>query len=80
MKENGEEDERSVLGADESKLVHLRVHSLVFSNLIFFFTLDGWVYTNDVWLVPANHVYSGAVTRRRRWVRRIWYNSKLSET
>ncbi|KAE9408928.1 hypothetical protein BT96DRAFT_1013085 [Gymnopus androsaceus JB14] len=35
---------------------------------------NGWVYTNDVWLVPANHVYSGAVTRRRRWVRRIWYN------
>ncbi|KAF8827825.1 hypothetical protein HHX47_DHR4000584 [Lentinula edodes] len=36
---------------------------------------NGWVYTNDVWLVPADHVYSGAVTRRRRWVRRIWYNS-----
>ncbi|KAJ3856482.1 integral peroxisomal membrane peroxin-domain-containing protein [Lentinula lateritia] len=36
---------------------------------------DGWVYTNDVWLVPADHAYSGAVTRRRRWVRRIWYNS-----
>ncbi|KAJ3918603.1 integral peroxisomal membrane peroxin-domain-containing protein [Lentinula edodes] len=36
---------------------------------------DGWIYTNDVWLVPADHAYSGAVTRRRRWVRRIWYNS-----
>ncbi|KAJ3876685.1 integral peroxisomal membrane peroxin-domain-containing protein [Lentinula edodes] len=36
---------------------------------------SGWVYTNDVWLVPADHAYSGAVTRRRRWVRRIWYNS-----
>ncbi|KIK69717.1 hypothetical protein GYMLUDRAFT_34116 [Collybiopsis luxurians FD-317 M1] len=40
---------------------------------------NGWVYTNDVWLVPADHAYSGAVTRRRRWVRRIWYNSRASE-
>ncbi|KAF9077471.1 hypothetical protein BDP27DRAFT_1311099 [Rhodocollybia butyracea] len=36
---------------------------------------NGWVYSNDVWLVPADHAYSGAVTRRRRWVRRIWYHS-----
>ncbi|KAJ3976001.1 integral peroxisomal membrane peroxin-domain-containing protein [Lentinula raphanica] len=41
---------------------------------------NGWVYTNDVWLVPANHAYSGAVTRRRRWVRRIWYNSQQQES
>ncbi|KAJ4482334.1 integral peroxisomal membrane peroxin-domain-containing protein [Lentinula aciculospora] len=41
---------------------------------------DGWVYTNDVWLVPADHPYSGAVTRRRRWVRRIWYNSRGSDS
>ncbi|KAJ3798752.1 integral peroxisomal membrane peroxin-domain-containing protein [Lentinula aff. detonsa] len=41
---------------------------------------DGWVYTNDVWLVPADHAYSGAVTRRRRWVRRIWYHSCGAES
>ncbi|KAF5389201.1 hypothetical protein D9757_003387 [Collybiopsis confluens] len=41
---------------------------------------NGWVYTNDIWLVPADHVYSGAVTRRRRWVRRIWYNARASES
>ncbi|KAJ3786222.1 hypothetical protein GGU10DRAFT_352553 [Lentinula aff. detonsa] len=41
---------------------------------------NGWVYTNDVWLVPADHAYSGAVTRRRRWVRRIWYNSCGAES
>ncbi|KAJ3926058.1 MAG: integral peroxisomal membrane peroxin-domain-containing protein [Lentinula lateritia] len=40
----------------------------------------GWVYTNDVWLVPADHAYSGAVTRRKRWVRRIWYNSGGSQS
>ncbi|KAJ7625496.1 integral peroxisomal membrane peroxin-domain-containing protein [Roridomyces roridus] len=40
---------------------------------------DGWVYTNDAWtdLRPPSASYSpgvGGVTRRRRWVRRIWYD------
>ncbi|KAJ7140296.1 integral peroxisomal membrane peroxin-domain-containing protein [Mycena crocata] len=40
---------------------------------------DGWVYTNDAWTAhrPPSASYSpsvGGVTRRRRWVRRIWYD------
>ncbi|KAJ3764416.1 integral peroxisomal membrane peroxin-domain-containing protein [Lentinula raphanica] len=51
-----------------------------YSFFVNFALTDGWVYTNDVWLVPANHAYSGAVTRRRRWVKRIWYNSQQQES
>ncbi|KAG7086838.1 hypothetical protein E1B28_002760 [Marasmius oreades] len=40
---------------------------------------DGWVYTNDSWVEPQPFPYQGAVTRRRRWVRRIWYDVKSSE-
>jgi hypothetical protein len=42
--------------------------------------IDGWVYTNDVWGDPSPVPYSvsggngGSVTRRRRWVRRIWFD------
>jgi hypothetical protein len=41
-----------------------------------FSTVDGWVYTNDAWLNPrpapnAEWQKSG-MTRRRRWVRRIY--------
>ena len=38
---------------------------------------DGWVYTNDAWLGPRPVPYNGgggSVTRRRRWIRRIWYD------
>ncbi|KAJ7716141.1 integral peroxisomal membrane peroxin-domain-containing protein [Mycena metata] len=40
---------------------------------------DGWVYTNDAWAArrPPSAAFSpgvGGVTRRRRWVRRIWYD------
>ncbi|KAF7308345.1 hypothetical protein HMN09_00682900 [Mycena chlorophos] len=40
---------------------------------------DGWVYSNDAWteLRPPSASYApsvGGVTRRRRWVRRIWYD------
>ncbi|KAJ7117726.1 integral peroxisomal membrane peroxin-domain-containing protein [Mycena epipterygia] len=40
---------------------------------------DGWVYTNDAWTAPRPPSASfspsmGGVTRRRRWVRRIWYD------
>ncbi|KAF8216739.1 integral peroxisomal membrane peroxin-domain-containing protein [Mycena galopus ATCC 62051] len=40
---------------------------------------DGWVYTNDAWSAkrPPSPSFSpsvGGVTRRRRWVRRIWYD------
>ncbi|KAG6808953.1 hypothetical protein H0H92_002254 [Tricholoma furcatifolium] len=35
---------------------------------------DGWVYTNDAWGGQASGVpFPGSVTRRRRWVRRIWW-------
>ncbi|KAF7370431.1 hypothetical protein MSAN_00674800 [Mycena sanguinolenta] len=40
---------------------------------------EGWVYTNDAWTAerPPSASFSpsvGGVTRRRRWVRRIWYD------
>jgi len=40
---------------------------------------DGWVYTNDAWLGPRPMPYTsggGSVTRRRRWVRRIWFDEE----
>ena len=40
---------------------------------------DGWVYTNDAWLGsrPAPYISGGgSVTRRRRWVRRVWYDPR----
>jgi hypothetical protein len=36
------------------------------------------VYSNDAWLGPRLRPYNaggGSVTRRRRWVRRIWYDA-----
>ncbi|OBZ68884.1 Peroxisomal membrane protein PEX29 [Grifola frondosa] len=42
---------------------------------------DGWVYTNDAWLdshpAPLEEWKTVGMTRRRRWVRRIYYNAKL---
>ena len=41
--------------------------------------VDGWVYTNDAWVGPRPAPYSsggGSVTRRRRWIRRVWYDAK----
>lgn len=40
---------------------------------------DGWVYTNDAWIAHRHPSAllapsMGGVTRRRRWVRRIWYD------
>ncbi|KAG5333553.1 hypothetical protein C0989_005451 [Termitomyces sp. Mn162] len=35
---------------------------------------DGWVYTNDAWGGALGISYPGSVTRRRRWVRRVWYD------
>ncbi|KAF5317834.1 hypothetical protein D9619_012638 [Psilocybe cf. subviscida] len=40
---------------------------------------DGWVYTNDAWVGPRAAPYTaggGSVTRRRRWIRRVWYDAK----
>jgi len=40
---------------------------------------DGWVYTNDAWLGPRPAPYTsggGSVTRRRQWIRRVWYDPK----
>ena len=38
---------------------------------------DGWVYSNDAWVGPKPRPYTaggGSVTRRRRWIRRIWFD------
>ncbi|KAF8157824.1 hypothetical protein B0H34DRAFT_706258 [Crassisporium funariophilum] len=38
---------------------------------------DGWVYTNDAWLGSRQAPYTaggGSITRRRRWVRRVWFS------
>lgn len=38
---------------------------------------DGWVYSNDAWVGLRPRPYGaggGSVTRRRRWVRRIWFD------
>ncbi|KAJ2921078.1 hypothetical protein H1R20_g16013, partial [Candolleomyces eurysporus] len=45
---------------------------------------DGWVYTNDAWLGARPEPYTaagglGSVTRRRRWVRRVWYDKDRAE-
>ena len=45
-------------------------------------SIDGWVYTNDAWLNSRAVPYvsdGGSVTRRRRWVRRIWYDPERVE-
>ncbi|KAJ7252534.1 integral peroxisomal membrane peroxin-domain-containing protein [Mycena rebaudengoi] len=34
---------------------------------------SGWVYTNDAW-IGHRPPSAGGITRRRRWVRRIWYD------
>jgi hypothetical protein len=44
------------------------------SLLWFCVCIDGWVYTNDVWDDSKPVPYSGAVMRRRRWVRRVWFD------
>ncbi|KAI0916942.1 hypothetical protein AcW2_007201 [Taiwanofungus camphoratus] len=44
----------------------------------------GWVYTNDSWLdphpVPLEEWRTGGMTRRRRWIRRIYFNPISSLT
>jgi hypothetical protein len=45
-------------------------------------TSAGWVHTNDAWLEPhalplAEWKAQGAITRRRRWVRRIYLNAAI---
>ncbi|KAF8990954.1 hypothetical protein BDZ89DRAFT_1106687 [Hymenopellis radicata] len=38
--------------------------------------VNGWVYTNGSWLDPRPYFYKdAAVTRKRRWTRRIWYDA-----
>lgn len=34
---------------------------------------DGWVYTTDAWQDPSPYPSSGKATRRRRWIRRVYY-------
>ncbi|KAF8994734.1 integral peroxisomal membrane peroxin-domain-containing protein [Cyathus striatus] len=41
---------------------------------------EGWVYTNDAWLGPRPAPYTstgGSVTRRRRWLRRVFFDPGL---
>ncbi|KAF9525859.1 hypothetical protein CPB83DRAFT_858754 [Crepidotus variabilis] len=43
---------------------------------------DGWVYTNDTWLGARPGPYTsggGSLTRRRRWTRRVWYDSNRAK-
>ena len=40
---------------------------------------EGWVYTNDAWFGPRNAPFPGGVTRRRRWVRRVWFDKRREE-
>jgi hypothetical protein len=44
-------------------------------------TLEGWVYTNDAWqdarCQPLDEWYMRRMTRRRRWMRRIYYSSSV---
>ncbi|PPR04360.1 hypothetical protein CVT24_013194 [Panaeolus cyanescens] len=43
---------------------------------------DGWVYTNDAWLGSRPAPYGaggGSVTRRRRWVRRVWFDQERAK-
>ncbi|KAF9564199.1 hypothetical protein CPC08DRAFT_734571 [Agrocybe pediades] len=43
---------------------------------------DGWVYSNDAWLGSRPSPYTsggGSVTRRRRWVRRVWYDPEKAK-
>ena len=62
------------------------VHSLSVNTDGLSIRADGWVYTNDSWLDPKPKPYlyqqssdtksknrSVSVTRRRRWLRRIYY-------
>jgi len=42
---------------------------------------NGWVYTNDAWQdsrsQPLDDWYTRGMTRRRRWTRRVYYNSSV---
>ena len=46
--------------------------------------MDGWVYTNDVWGDARAEPYNsadgggGSLTRRRRWVRRVWFDGSAA--
>ncbi|KAG5644327.1 hypothetical protein DXG03_008685 [Asterophora parasitica] len=42
--------------------------------------VDGWVYTNDVWGDAHPAPYPGSVTRRRKWVRRVWFDGSQQAT
>ncbi|PCH39887.1 hypothetical protein WOLCODRAFT_136540 [Wolfiporia cocos MD-104 SS10] len=43
----------------------------------------GWVYTNDAWLdprpLPSDEWRASGMTRRRRWIRRIYYSPMMLE-
>ena len=46
---------------------------------VLIWALDGWVYTNDTWSDPRpapleEWKLANGLTRRRRWVRRIYYD------
>jgi hypothetical protein len=45
---------------------------------------NGWVYTNDVWAdprrIPLEAWKVSGMTRRRRWVRRVYFDPALVES
>ncbi|KAG2133360.1 integral peroxisomal membrane peroxin-domain-containing protein [Suillus clintonianus] len=45
---------------------------------------NGWVYTNDVWAdprrMPLEAWKASGMTRRRRWVRRVYFDPALAES
>lgn len=48
-------------------------------QLTAFCLIDGWVYTDDMWMNPSSAprdawMQTSGLTRRRRWVRRIYYD------
>jgi hypothetical protein len=55
------------------------IHSIFCKLMIYVFEIDGWVYNNDAWLGPRPVPYTsggGSVTRRRRWIRRVWFDMR----
>ena len=57
-------------------------HVGVIQVIIILVFVDGWIYTNDTWLEPSGTLpdewKTRGATRRRRWIRRIYYDPSLS--
>lgn len=48
---------------------------------ILIYVIDGWVYSNDVWMdgqpVPREAWIGKGITRRRRWTRRVYWSPPI---